>query len=96
MHIEVATAISAIAMIVTVINVFSGLRRASKNETRADIVQLVEIKTKLDTIGDDVSEIKSDYKDIKKDIKAHGEKLVEHEQQLKSLNKAVFDSGKGI
>lgn len=94
MNIELATVISAVAMIVTVINVFSGLRRASKNETRAESSELTTVIVKLENIGNDVSEIKTDIRDVREEIKDHGERLVGVEQQIKVLNKAVFGSGK--
>ena len=94
MNIELATVISAVAMIVTVINVFTGLRRASKNETRAESSELTTVIVKLENIGNDVSEIKTDIRDVREEIKDHGERLVGVEQQIKVLNKAVFGSGK--
>lgn len=94
MNIELATVISAVAMIVTVINVFTGLRRASKNETRAESSELTTVIVKLENIGKDVGEIKTDIRDVREDIKDHAERIVGVEQQIKVLNKAVFGSGK--
>lgn len=94
MNIELATVISAVAMIVTVINVFTGLRRASKNETRAESSELTTVIVKLENIGKDVDEIKTDIRGVREDIKDHAERIVGVEQQIKVLNKAVFGSGK--
>lgn len=94
MNIELATVISAVAMIVTVINVFTGLRRASKNETRAESSELTTVIVKLENIGKNVDEIKTDIRGVREDIKDHGERLVGVEQQIKVLNKTVFGSGK--
>lgn len=51
---------------------------------------MTTVIVKLEKIGDDIKEIKSDMRDLKDVIQNHAERLVKIEQQLKVLNKTVF------
>ena len=66
------------------------MKRNNKNDTKAETSQLTTVIVKLENIGNDITEIKSNLRDVKDDIKNHGERLVKVEQEIQVLNNAVF------
>ena len=67
-----------------------GIRRSRRSDDRADSAQLTTVIVKLENIGKDVSEMKTDLKDVRDDVKDHGERIIRLEQQIKTLNHNVF------
>lgn len=95
MTIEVALVISAISLIFSIIVGVSGMKRNEKTDNQQEASNLTTVIVKLENIGDDIKEIKTDMRDVKNDIQNHAERLIKAEQQIKVLNKTVFNSDSG-
>ena len=68
----------------------TGIRRGHRSDDRADSAQLTTVIVKLESIGKDVSEMKTDLRGVRDDVKNHGERIIKLEQQVKVLNHTVF------
>lgn len=90
MTVELAVVISVISLGFGIYSGVANLKRNSRNDTKMDQSQLTTVIVKLENIGDDISEMKSDLRDVKEDLKNHSERLVKMEQQIKILNNAIF------
>lgn len=90
MTVEIALVISAISLAFSIFQGVSNLKRNAKQDTKADSSQLTTVIVKLENIGNDISEIKTDLRDVRSDIKDHSMRLVKIEQQIKVLNNTVF------
>ena len=90
MTIQVALLISVISVAFGVYQGVASMKRNNKNDTKAETSQLTTVIVKLENIGNDITEIKSNLRDVKDDIKNHGERLVKVEQEIQVLNNAVF------
>lgn len=95
MTIEVALVISAISLIFSIIVGVSGMKRNEKTDNQQEASNLTTVIVKLENIGDDIKEIKTDMRDVKNDIQNHAERIIKAEQQIKVLNKTVFKSDSG-
>ena len=83
MQIPITIIISLIALIVSAINSFTGLRRNNKKEDKAEATQLTTVIVKLENIGNDI-------KDVKSDIRNHSDRLVKVEQELEIIKRIVY------
>lgn len=90
MTIEIALVISLISLIFSIVSGVSGMKRNTRKDDRKDASELTTVIVKLENIGNDIKEIKTDLRDVKADIQVHAEKIVKMEQQIKILNKTVF------
>lgn len=90
MTIEIAVVISLISLIFAIVSGVSGMKRNARKDDRKDASELTTVIVKLENIGNDIKEIKTDLRDVKADIQVHAEKIVKMEQQIKILNKTVF------
>lgn len=90
MTIEVAVVISLISLIFAIVSGVSGMKRNARTDDRKDASELTTVIVKLENIGNDIKEIKTDLRDVKADIQVHAEKIIKMEQQIKVLNKTVF------
>ena len=90
MTVELAVIISIISLGFGIYSGVANLKRNSRNDTKMNQSQLTTVIVKLENIGNDVSEMKSDLRDVKEDLKNHSERLVKIEQQVKVLNNAIF------
>lgn len=90
MTIEVAVVISLISLIFAIVSGISSMKRNARTDDRKDASELTTVIVKLENIGNDIKEIKTDLRDVKADIQVHAEKIVKMEQQIKVLNKTVF------
>ena len=90
MNLDISTVISVLSLILAISVFVSNLRRSNKKDTQADASQFTTVIVKLENIGNDIGEIKVENKEFRADIRAHSEKLVEHEQKIKALEKTVF------
>ena len=91
MQIPVTIIISLIALIVSAINSFTGLRRNNKKEDKAEATQLTTVIVKLENIGNDIKDVKTDLKDVKSDIRNHSDRLVKVEQELEIIKRIVYN-----
>ena len=92
MTIEIALLISGVSLAFGIYQGVSNLRRNNKADDKNDATQLTTVIVKLENIGNDVSEIKSDMRNVKEDMKDINVRLVKMEQQVKVLNKTVFNN----
>lgn len=90
MTMEVAVVISLISLIFAIVSGVSGMKRNARTDDRKDASELTTVIVKLENIGNDIKEIKTDLRDVKADIQVHAEKIIKMEQQIKVLNKTVF------
>lgn len=90
MTVELAVIISIISLGFGIYSGVANLKRNSRNDTKMDQSQLTTVIVKLENIGNDISEMKSDLRGAKEDLKNHSERLVKIEQQVKVLNNAIF------
>ena len=93
MTIQVALLISVISVAFGVYEGIASMKRNNKKDTETETSQLTTVIVKLENIGNDITEIKSDLRDVKDDIKNHSERLVKVEQEIEVLNNAVFGKG---
>lgn len=95
MKIEIALLISIISVVFGISQTVSNFKRNSKIDNKSEASELTTVIVKLENIGKDISEMKSDLRDIKCDIKEHSERIIKLEQQVKVLNKKVFETKEG-
>lgn len=77
---------SQILSICSVLIAFVALYRNVKGDTKNDAGQMMEVIIKLETINENVKEIKTDMKDVKADMEKVKERLVKVEQSTKSAH----------
>lgn len=65
------------------------LYRNVKGDTKTDAGRLTEIIVKLETINENVKDVKTDMKDMKMDFEKVKERLVVVEQSVKSAHKRI-------
>lgn len=85
--------ISIVALIVSGINVFTNMRRANRKEDKDESTQMTTVIVKLENIGDDIKDVKTDVRELRGDMLNHTERLAAIEQKVRALDKAVFGSG---
>lgn len=85
MPIEITQVLSLLSFLVAAI----ALIRNLKGDVKNDAGHQTEIIIKLETINENVKEIKTDIKDVKNDIERMKERLVIVEQSCKSAHKRI-------
>lgn len=65
------------------------LYRNLKGDTKQDAGQMMEVIVKLETINENVKEVKADMKDVKFDVDKMKERLIVVEQSAKSAHKRI-------
>lgn len=65
------------------------LFRNVKGDTKTDAGQMMEVIVKLETINENVKEVKADMKDVKSDVERMKERLIVVEQSTKSAHKRI-------
>ena len=65
------------------------LYRNLKGDTKNDAGQMMEVIVKLETINENVKEVKADMKDVKFDVDKMKERLIVVEQSVKSAHKRI-------
>lgn len=74
-----------LALIISAVALF----RNNKADTKQDAGQMMEIIVKLETINENVKEVKSDMKDVKADMEKVKERLVIVEQSTRSAHRRI-------
>jgi len=74
-----------LAIIISAVALF----RNNKADTKQDAGQMMEIIVKLETINENVKEVKADMKDVKADMEKVKERLVIVEQSTRSAHKRI-------
>lgn len=88
---DIAIIISGVSLAFAIYSGVVGMKRNSRNDTKNEASQLTTVIVKLENIGNDISEIKNDLRDVKADVKEHGARIIKLEQQIKVLNKVIFN-----
>lgn len=85
--------VSIIALIISAISVFAGMKRNSKKDNQEDAARMTTVIVKLENIGDDIKDVKTDVRELRGDMINHTERLAAIEQKVRALDAAVFGSG---
>ena len=64
-------------------------KRTDKNDIKDESIQLANVMFKLESIGDDIKEIKSDNKAMRREMNEFRERLAENEASIKSFHKRL-------
>lgn len=92
-NVFITTAVSVVALVISAISVFTSMRRANKKEDKDESTQMTTVIVKLENIGDDIKDVKTDVRELRGDMINHTERLAAIEQKVRALDKAVFGSG---
>ena len=65
------------------------LYRNVKGDTKTDAGQMMEVIVKLETINDNVKDVKADMKDVKAEVEKMKERIIVVEQSAKSAHKRI-------
>lgn len=90
MNTWITIAISGCSLFIGFVTGFSAIRRNNKKDITDVASQTATIICKLETIGNDVREIKADIASVKNTVQKHSEKIVKLEQQIYELNRIVL------
>lgn len=85
--------VSIISVIIAGVSVlFAGIsmHRNSKKDSQHDASELTTVIVKLENIGSDIRDIKTDMHEVKDDLKNHAERLTIVEQQVKELHHYIY------
>lgn len=93
MTIEVGLIIALIGLIVSVYFNITSASRAARNENKQDASCLTTVIVKLENIGADIKEIKTDMSGLQLELKNITERLVVVEQSAKSAHKRIDEMG---
>ena len=93
MTIEVGLVIALIGLIVSVYFNITAANRAARCENKEDAASLTTVIVKLENIGSDVKEIKTDMSSLQAEMKNVMERLVVVEQSTKSAHKRIDEMG---
>ena len=85
--------VSIIALVISAVSVFTNMRRANKKDDKDASAQMTTVIVKLENIGDDIKDVKTDVRELRGDMINHTERLAAIEQKVRALDKAVFGSG---
>ena len=85
MPVEITQLLSVMSFLVAAF----ALGRNLRGDAKADGSQTMEIIVKLETINENVKDVKSDMKDVKADVDKIKERLVIVEQSAKSAHKRI-------
>ena len=80
-----AQVISVLSLLIAAL----ALYRNVKGDTKTDAGQMMEVIVKLETINENVKEVKADMKDVKSDVEKMKERLIVVEQSAKSAHKRI-------
>lgn len=85
--------VSIIALVISAVSVFTNMRRANKKDDKDASAQMTTVIVKLENIGDDIKDVKTDVRELRGDMMNHTERLAAIEQKVRALDAAVFGSG---
>lgn len=84
--------VSIIALIISAISVIASMKRNNKKDNQEDAARMTTVIVKLENIGDDIKDVKTDVRELRGDMLNHTERLAAIEQKVRALDKAVFGS----
>lgn len=65
------------------------LIRSFSKDSKGNTTEMTTVIVKLETIGNDIAEIKKDMRSVKADLREHGERITRAEQKIDALEKIV-------
>ena len=83
--IEISTLISVLAVVIAGIGTFANVKKGNKS----DAAETATIIVKLESISNDIKELKNELQNIQKEIGDLRERVVIAEQSAKALHKRV-------
>lgn len=92
MAIEVTILISVFSLAISIYVGLKNTKRGDRTDIEAKAMETATINVKLDTIGNDVKDIKYDISAVKTDVKNLTERMVVVEQSTKSAHKRIDES----
>ena len=92
MTIEVSIVIAGISLAFAVYSGITNMKRGQKQEIANETSQLTTVIIKLENIGNDITEIKTDLRDIRAEVRENSADIVRLKQQVKALEKTVFQT----
>lgn len=96
MTIEIGLVIALIGLAISLYYNMTSAARASRCENKQDASALTTVIVKLENIGSDVKEIKTDMSSLQVEMKNITERLVIVEQSTKSAHKRIDELGGAI
>lgn len=96
MMIELALVFSAISLAFGLYEGLESIRRGRKKEVSSDTASLTTVIVKLESIGQGVSEIKSDLNNVKSDIQEVRERIIKVEESAKQAHRRIDSVEKRI
>lgn len=92
MAVEVTILISVFSLAISIYVGLKNTKRGDRTDIEAKAIESATINVKLDTIGNDVKDIKYDISAVKTDVKNLTERMVVVEQSTKSAHKRIDES----
>ena len=89
MTVEVALVISGLSVAFGIWSGVSNVKRNEKNDTKADASQLTTVIVKLESIGNGITEIKSEMNNVKNEQKESRERIIKVEESAKQAHKRL-------
>lgn len=93
MTIEIGLAIALIGLVVSIYFNITSASRAARCENKEDAASLTTVIVKLENIGADIKEIKTDMSGLQAEMKNVMERLVIVEQSTKSAHTRIDEMG---
>lgn len=65
------------------------LIRSFSKDAKGSTTELTTVIVKLESIGNDITEIKKDIRSVRADLREHSERIAKAEQKIEALEKIV-------
>lgn len=89
----IAVSLSFIALVTSFVFSYKKAIRERDQERESNVKNVYEIKNSISTIKENVEEIKDKVEKIDGKMQSDHERLIEHEQKIRNLEKEVFRGG---
>lgn len=89
MTVEIALLISLVSVAFSIYQGVTNLKGNRATDDKRESSELTTVIVKLENIGKDTSEIKTDIKDVKSDVKKNTEQIIRLDESLKSAWKRI-------
>lgn len=81
--------LSQVLPIISLLIAAAALWRNLKGDSKADQAAMTTVIVKLETINDNIKEVRSEMRDVKTDLEEMRERMVKVEQSAKSAHKRI-------
>jgi predicted RNase H-like nuclease (RuvC/YqgF family) len=89
MTIEAALVISGISLAFALYQGISNLKRDKEADDKKEATDMTTVVIKLETISNNVMEVKNDMKNIREDVKEDRERIIKIEESVKQAHKRI-------